>query len=51
MLKGFRNVTTMAALAGMEIADPYGRGIEVYRTTLRNIREGISHVIKNLGIE
>lgn len=51
MLTGFRNVTSMTALTGMEIADPYGRGIEVYRTTLRNIREGISRVILNLGME
>ena len=51
MLTGFRNVTSMEAITGMEIADPYGRGIEVYRATLRKIREGISHVILNLGIE
>ena len=50
-LCGRPNVTSMLVLAGKEIPDPYGQSIEVYRTTLRVIRECMSRVIKGLHIE
>lgn len=50
-LKGFLNVTSMSALTGREIPDPYGQGIDAYRATLRNIREGLPRLIENLGLE
>ncbi len=40
------NVTSFYALAGKEIPDPYGQGIDVYRATLRAIREVLPLVIK-----
>lgn len=40
------NVTSFYALAGREIPDPYGQGIDVYRSTLRAIRELLPLVIK-----
>lgn len=49
-LKGFANVTSMSALAGCEIPDPYGQGIEVYRETLREIRACLPRVIEGLGL-
>ena len=50
MLSGHPNVTSMLVLAGREIPDPYGQSIDVYRTTLRVIRECMSRVIKGLHI-
>lgn len=50
LLSGHPNVTSMLVLAGREIPDPYGQGIEVYRTTLRVLRECMSRVIKGLHI-
>ena len=50
MLSGRPNVTSMLVLAGREIPDPYGQSIEVYRTTLRVIRECMPRVIKGLHI-
>lgn len=49
-LHGRPNVTSMLVLAGREIPDPYGQSIDVYRTTLRVIRECMSRVIKGLHI-
>ena len=40
------NATSFYALAGKDIPDPYGQGIDVYRATLRAIREVIPLVIK-----
>ncbi len=40
------NVTSFYALAGKDIPDPYGQGIDVYRATLRAIREVLPLVIK-----
>lgn len=51
-LSKFENVTSFPALAGMEIPDPYGQGIDVYRVTLRRIRECLPLIIEkycNLG--
>ena len=50
-LKGFTNVTSMSALTGREVPDPYGQGIDAYRATLRNLREGLPRLIENLGLE
>ena len=41
-----KNVTSFYAIAGKEIPDPYGQGIDVYRMTLRAIREVIPLIIK-----
>ena len=49
-LKAFPNVTSIYALCGREIPDPYGGGIDVYRVTLRNIRECLPRVITALRI-
>lgn len=38
--------TSFYALAGREIPDPYGGTIDVYRTTLRAIRECLPRVIQ-----
>ncbi len=45
-LAGFLNVTSFPALCGKEIPDPYGQGIDVYRVTLRSIRECLPRVIE-----
>ena len=50
-LKGGTTVPSMSALTGMEIPDPYGQGIDAYRATLRNLREGLPRLIENLGLE
>ncbi len=41
-----KNVTSFYAIAGKEIPDPYGKDIDVYRMTLRAIREVIPLIIK-----
>ena len=46
-LAGYPNVTSFPALCGKEIPDPYGQGIEVYRVTLRRIRECLPLIIRN----
>ncbi len=46
VLAQFSNVTSIPALCGKEIPDPYGEGIDVYRTTLRLIRECLPRVIQ-----
>lgn len=45
------NVTCMYALAGRDIPDPYGQGIDVYRATLRAIAECMPSVIRGLDIK
>ncbi len=45
-LRDFRNVTSFYALCGKEIPDPYGQGIDVYRVTLRVIRECLPRIIR-----
>ncbi len=42
------NVTSFYEIAGSEIPDPYGRGIDVYRATLRAIRECLPLVIRRI---
>ncbi len=44
------NVTSMQALAGKEIPDPYGLGIDAYRVTLRAIRECLPRIIAALHL-
>ncbi len=41
-----KNATSFYAIAGKEIPDPYGQDIDVYRMTLRAIREVIPLIIK-----
>ena len=48
---GRDSVTTFFGLAGREIPDPYGQGIDAYRVTLRMIRECIPKIIKQLGMD
>ena len=45
-LSEYENVTSFPALAGMDIPDPYGHGIDVYRVTLRRIRECLPLIIE-----
>ena len=45
---GGANVTSFFALAGREIPDPFGQSIDVYRATLRNIREYLPLIIEKL---
>ncbi len=45
-LSKFENVTSFPALAGFDIPDPYGQGIDVYRVTLRRIRECVPLIIE-----
>ncbi len=45
-LRAYPNVTSFPEICGKEIPDPYGSGIDVYRTTLRNIRECLPRIIR-----
>ena len=45
LLRRFDNVTSFPRLCGKEIPDPYGRGIDIYRLTLRLIREGMPRIV------
>ena len=45
-----KNVMSFYELAGREIPDPYGQGIDAYRATLRYIRECIPTIISRLGL-
>ena len=47
----YKNVTSMRMLAGRDIPDPYGYGIDVYRETLRMIRLCLPRVIEGLGMD
>lgn len=49
-LKEYPNVTSFFVLCGKEIPDPYGQGIDVYRVTLRHIRECLPRIIRELHI-
>lgn len=44
-LSAYPNVTSFSALCGREIPDPYGQDIDVYRVTLRRIRECLPLII------
>lgn len=46
-----KNVMSFYELAGKDIPDPYGQGIDAYRVTLRNIRECIPTIIGRLGLQ
>ena len=48
---GATNVTCMYELAGRDIPDPYGQSMEVYRATLRDIRECVPALIRKLEIK
>ncbi len=50
LLYKFPNATSMYELAGREIPDPFGQGIDAYRITLRVIRECIPQIIAALHI-
>ena len=45
-LEHYPNVTSFPALCGREIPDPYGQAIDVYRVTLRRIRECLPRIIE-----
>ena len=45
-----KNVMSIYELAGKEIPDPFGQGIDAYRATLRYIRECIPTIISRLGL-
>ena len=45
-----KNVMSIYELAGKEIPDPYGQGIDAYRITLRYFRECIPTIISRLGL-
>lgn len=45
-LAKYPNVTSFPSLAGIDIPDPYGQSIDVYRVTLRRIRECIPLIIE-----
>lgn len=49
-LAAFDNVVSMKMLAGRDIPDPYGQGIDVYRETLRSIRLCLPRLIEGLGL-
>ncbi len=40
------NATSFYALCGREIPDPYGKGVEAYRVTLRLIRECMPRILE-----
>ena len=44
-LGNYPNVTSFPQLCGREIPDPYGQDIDVYRVTLRRIRECLPLII------
>lgn len=46
-----KNVMSMHELAGKDIPDPFGQGIDAYRITLRMIRECFPAVISRLGLD
>ena len=45
-LAEYPNVTSFPLLCGREIPDPYGQDIDVYRVTLRRIRECLPLIIE-----
>ncbi len=45
-LGNYPNVTSFPLLCGREIPDPYGQDIDVYRVTLRRIRECLPLIIE-----
>ena len=51
LFDGATNVTCMYELAGRDIPDPYGQSADVYRVTLRAIRECMPALIRKLEIK
>ena len=45
-LAKYPNVTSFPSLAGIDVPDPYGQSIDVYRVTLRKIRECLPLIIE-----
>lgn len=45
------NVTSMRALTGRDVPDPYGQGVEVYRRTLAATTAGFDQIIDKLAIK
>ena len=45
-LAKYPNVTSFPSLTGIDIPDPYGQSIDVYRVTLRRIRECLPLIIQ-----
>ena len=45
------NVTSMRALTGRDVPDPYGQGVEVYSRTLAAIMAGFGEIIEKLSIK
>ncbi len=45
-LSKYENVTSFPSLSGMEIPDPFGQDIDVYRATLRRIRECLPLIVE-----
>ncbi len=50
ILKEYPNVTSMQFLTGKSIADPYGKGVDVYRATLYELKLYLSRVIDVLCV-
>lgn len=50
-LAGNLNVTSFPAMFGEEVTDPYGQGIDVYRTTLQQIKTRVPEIIRILRLE
>ena len=48
---GKENVTSFYELCRVEIPDPYGQPIEIYRRTLQTIRACMPQVVKALRLE
>lgn len=46
-----KNVMSFYELAGKDIPDPFGQGIDAYRITLRMIRECFPAIIRRLGLD
>ena len=49
-LANFTNVTSTYDLCGIDIPDPYGKSVEVYRETLKTICSCLPEIIKGLKI-
>ena len=50
-LAKYPNVTSFPALSGREIPDPYGQSVDVYRVTLRRIRECLPLIIEKFCVQ
>lgn len=45
LLNAFENVHSISEIAGFEVPDPYGQGIEVYRATARLLERAAAAII------